>query len=123
MEIYFTPKLRKDYGKQWTDIQSITKQTGARIVSCVPDRISNEAQPSMYLGAENDDPSVAELQAAGTPVYRKDVLTQSILAGELVDEAEFALPLVEGGGSATRTSETSSGASAVKGKRGKGKRK
>lgn len=117
--IYFTPKLRKDYGKGWDDIQAITRQTGAKVVTCAPSKIPKNTQPAIYLGSENDDVHVVELQAEGKPVYRKDLLTHSIIAGQLVDEGDFALPLSGNPGSPSSTASSK----ATKGKKAKTKKK
>ncbi|KAL1297258.1 hypothetical protein AAFC00_004817 [Neodothiora populina] len=90
--MYFTPKLRKDYGKGWDDIQAIIKQTGATIVSCAPTRIPKNVEVDFYLASEKDDAHLVELQEKSICVYHKDILTQSILAGELFDEDPYELP-------------------------------
>lgn len=117
MNIYFTPKLRSDYKKGWDDIHKIVEQAGAaQILSSAPSKIPKGTEVMLYLGSEKSDSHVASLQAKGIEVFSKDIISQSILKGELVlDKEKYGL----GESSNTPTSSAASVSTAGSSKVGK----
>lgn len=138
MNIYFTPKLRSDYKKGWDDIHKIVEQAGAaQVLSSAPSKIPKGTEITLYLGSEKNDSHVASLQAKGIDVFSKDIISQSIVKGELVlDKEKYGLGELSNtptSSAASASTTTSSGSkagkagktSAIKAKtsRGKGKKK
>lgn len=93
--ILFTPVLKKELGKGFTELKEIAMHAGAKTVrAAMPQKTSKETTRTLVLTAEDDDVSV--LQESGWKCYGKDILTLSVLRGVLDPESdEFLLSVSE----------------------------
>lgn len=94
--VYFTKKLKMDYGAYWPDIEALVKEAGAKLVdSGSADNGEKTARmgDAIFFGSDRDDKDVAELMSKHKQVvYHKDMLAQSVLRGELeLESDEFRL--------------------------------
>ena len=89
--ILFTPTLKKELGKGFTDLKEIAMHAGAKTVRAViPRKTPDEMAKTLLLAAEDDDVSI--FQENGWKCYRKDILTLSVLRSALDSESdEFLL--------------------------------
>ena len=112
--LWFTRKLVKEYGAGWSSINDLGKDAGARNVyggKAHDGEMRDREKNVIFFGSE-DDVDVRELMKEhGKVVYHKDMLSQSILRGELdLESDEFRLdapatPVKKGrGGKAKRQS-------------------
>lgn len=83
--IYFTPSLKSTYS-DFTEIDQVCKAVGAKVTKKISDH------RVIVLGKDKGDKEVETLLQEGTTCYTKDLLTMSILRGELVlDSDEFRI--------------------------------
>lgn len=91
--LFITDKLKAFYHHGFADIEQMATEAGAtRIMSGSASKVNGKSDPSMILlGNETDDKDALSLvQEHGLKVYTKDLLTQSIIRGELLcDDDEF----------------------------------
>lgn len=114
MTIYFTPRLKEVYHSGWDDIRAFTEQAGAKVLSCAPSSLPKSAKIDLYLGSEKDDKHAVKLQEQGVRLFRKDIIANSIVAGELIlDEKQFGLEAV------STAPASSSGSGKAKGRKGR----
>ncbi|KAK5112085.1 hypothetical protein LTR85_011666 [Meristemomyces frigidus] len=97
--VYFTKKLAVDYGTTgWSSIKALANDAGARLVesgSAANGEKTARIGPTIFFGSDGPDDDRTALLAAQTVVYHKEMLTQSILRGEVdleSDEFMFELP-------------------------------
>ncbi|THY88336.1 hypothetical protein D6C92_07676 [Aureobasidium pullulans] len=94
--IYVSPTQRTAYKKSWDDVMAIVRQAGGTDPQTGPlAKLDNTDTITLYIGADQDDDVVAELQEMGETVYKKDILGASIVAGELQLDESLELPAVE----------------------------
>lgn len=128
LTVYFTPKLRKDYGVAWDAVYGIAKQAGANVINCPPSKIPEDVQIDLYLASEEGDTAhVAALQKEARSVYNKNHLSHSIVAGKHVPNEDFAITVSEADTTGTAESVGSGkvlkGGKAVKGRKAMSKKK
>jgi hypothetical protein len=93
--LFITKALEKTYGQGFADIKELATTVGSHSVEFGSSLKANSMHMSnsttIFLGDDGDDPDALKLmQEDGRTVYRKNLLTQSIIRGELlIDEEEF----------------------------------
>lgn len=83
--IYFTPTLRKTY-TNFREIERVCQTAGAEVTTT---KRHSKNNTTIVLAAEEDDSDAARMIEEGETCYHKDLVTTSILRGELdleVDE-------------------------------------
>jgi hypothetical protein len=96
--LFFTKKLAEEYSQSWQAIQTLAKQAGAISVTSGPADKGNNAKAAdetIFFGSTKSDPDVAKLvNDYERTVYSKDLVSQSILDGELdLDSDEHIIKL------------------------------
>ncbi|KAK3114476.1 hypothetical protein LTR53_007163 [Teratosphaeriaceae sp. CCFEE 6253] len=97
MSVYFTRQLVADYGKEgWENVKQLVKEAGASSVdkgSAFNGENVAKGGQTVFVGSADGDADVAELRDEhGFTVYGKEMLTRSILHGELdLESGEFVL--------------------------------
>ncbi|KAK4546808.1 hypothetical protein LTR36_001540 [Oleoguttula mirabilis] len=96
--VYFTKQLVREYGDGWANVQALATESGARLVESWSSTNTNRAKTAglenaVFFGSHETDKDVKALVAEhGKMVYRKELLTQSVLRGELdLESEEFRL--------------------------------
>ncbi|KAK4556913.1 hypothetical protein LTR86_005894 [Recurvomyces mirabilis] len=97
LTIFFTTQLALEYGKGWKDVQALVQEAGASLVekgsAAKGDECSRSVKAIVFIGSEEDDPDVKKLiDGFGLVVYHKDLITESVLSGEVdLDGTGFML--------------------------------
>jgi hypothetical protein len=91
--LYFTSSLVKHYGEDgWKNIEALAREAGASYVERgTPGKVSDVKGRAnvIFFGNEKGDPEMMQLiNVYGHTVYHKDMLTRSIITGELAVEGE-----------------------------------
>lgn len=87
--IYFTPSLKKSY-TNFREINRVCQTVGAKVVA----KYTSKNEKMIVLATEEEDPDAETLIQDGETCYRKDLLTTSILRGNLdLDSDEFKITL------------------------------
>jgi len=81
--VYFTPAVKKSYGESFSDICTIVRAAGATGAGSEPSRNFKEELEVIALGLADGDNDVPVLQGKNITVYKKDLISSSILEGEL----------------------------------------
>lgn len=82
--LFFTDALVKHYKAKWRHVKALVKETGAtRVVTGVPTYLSKLRANWICFGRNTDDPTALALLERDHDVFHKDMLTQSILGGEV----------------------------------------
>lgn len=91
--IIFTPSSKKELGKSGFDeLKEIVKYAGAKSVSSALPKKSPEGTPSTIVIATHDNTEIAELQKLGWRAYVKDIISLSVLRGNLdLESDEFLI--------------------------------
>ena len=91
--IIFTPSLKKELGRSGFDeLKEIVKCAGARNVSSALPKKNPEETPSTIVIATDDSTEMGGLQKLGWRVYLKDIISLSILRGNLdLESDEFLI--------------------------------
>lgn len=89
--LFVTPALAKAYGSGFAHIKELAAAVGAHRVESGPAHkatlLSHSA--TIFLGLDGDDPDAQRLKEEdGRTVYQKDLLTQSIIRGELLTDGD-----------------------------------
>jgi hypothetical protein len=93
--LFITSALEKAYGQKFADVKELATAVGSHRVDSGTAKKANSLglsdSTTIFLAVNGDDPDAQKLaQEGGRIVYQKDLLTQSILRGELLtDSAEF----------------------------------
>jgi hypothetical protein len=91
--LFITSALEKRYGDGFAHIKELATTLGAHRVEVGPAKKTNGMSDTatIFLGLDGDDPDAKTLaEEDGRTVYQKNLLTQSILQGELLlDHDEF----------------------------------
>jgi hypothetical protein len=91
--LYFTPALKKTY-TNFREMEKACQTLGAKLV---PKRTSKNDR-IIVLAAEEGDPEAEKMIEDGEPCYHKDLLTTSILRGNLdLDSDEFKIKAKQAG--------------------------
>ncbi|KAK8154533.1 hypothetical protein IWX90DRAFT_489446 [Phyllosticta citrichinensis] len=85
LDIFVTPKLKKDYGAAYKDIEKLLKETGASTVVSKQARSQDPSSTTVVIGSENDDADVAKLSDSGDEwsCFSKELIPMTILRGKL----------------------------------------
>ena len=91
--IIFTPSSKKELGKNGFDeLKEIVKFAGAKSVSSTLPKKSPEETPSTIVIGTHDNTEKAELQNLGWTAYIKDIISLSVLRGNLdLESDEFLI--------------------------------
>ncbi|KAK3673449.1 hypothetical protein LTR78_006683 [Recurvomyces mirabilis] len=95
--IFFTTQLTREYGKGWKDVQALVQEAGASLVekgsATKGEERSKSVKAIVFIGSEENDPDVTRLiDGFGFVVYHKDLITESVLAGDVdLEDTEFVL--------------------------------
>lgn len=91
--IIFTPSLKKELGKSgFAELKEIVKCAGAKSVSSALPKKNPEGTPSTIVIATDDTTEMGELQKLGWRAYVKDIISLSILRGNLdLESDEFLI--------------------------------
>ena len=91
--IIFTPSLKKELGRSGFDeLKEIVKCAGAKNVSSTLPKKNPEGTPSTIVIATDDTTEMRELQKLGWKAYLKDIISLSILRGNLdLESDEFLI--------------------------------
>ena len=91
--IIFTPSSKKELGKSGFDeLKEIVKCAGAKSVSSALPKKNPEGTPSTIVIATDDTTEIGELHKLGWRIYVKDIISLSILRGNLdLESDEFLI--------------------------------
>lgn len=90
--LYITPALKKEYGDGYQAIQQLAKVVGFTSVTSKPARGASIKDYTVVLAKETDDLDASTLLDLGYTCYCKDLLSFSILRGELdLEHDEFKI--------------------------------
>lgn len=85
--MYFTPDLQKSYS-DFSEIREVCKTVGAKVAS----KKTSKGEKFIVLAKEDKDKEVEKWIQDGVTCYTKDLLTNSILRGEVdLDSQEFVI--------------------------------
>jgi hypothetical protein len=91
--LFITSALEKTYGQKFADVKELATAVGSHRVDSGTAKkatglgLSDSA--TIFLAVDGDDPDAQKLvQEGGRTVYQKDLLTQSILRGELLTDSD-----------------------------------
>lgn len=102
MKMYFTVAARNAYGSEgWSNIDALARtvvRTACNLATqpraLHPADMSRGMDNTVFIGLNDNEDAVSLHNAHGKTVYHKDLLTQSVLRGELdLDSTEFKLEL------------------------------
>ncbi|KAJ4376216.1 hypothetical protein N0V83_001498 [Neocucurbitaria cava] len=111
--IHFTPELRKSYA-DFKEIEQVCETVGAKVATKKPSR----DEKLVVLAKGDKDKELAKLMQEGFTCYTKDLLTNSILRGQVdLDSDEFMI----NAGAAVSTATAADNANESKTKRGRKK--
>ncbi|KAI4204865.1 MAG: hypothetical protein LQ346_001530 [Caloplaca aetnensis] len=90
--INFTPEAKKELGKSWSELKDLCFAAGAHAVKAmVPKQGPKGAEPTVVIAASHE-PDQSTLEEMGWRVFNKDIVTFSILRGEIdADSDEFLM--------------------------------
>ena len=95
--VYFTQALKKYYKTVFTDMKSVLMHAGATEVGSKPAREIKNDTAAIVLGLETQDNDASALLRAGIKVYKKDLISASILQAQLLtDEQDLLLNAGDG---------------------------
>ncbi|KAL8902372.1 MAG: hypothetical protein Q9207_004756 [Kuettlingeria erythrocarpa] len=81
--INFTPEAKKELGKSWSELKDLCFAAGAHAVKAmVPKQGPKDAEPTVVIAASHE-PDQSTLEEIGWRVFNKDIITFSILRGEI----------------------------------------
>nr|OQO29493.1 hypothetical protein B0A51_03021 [Rachicladosporium sp. CCFEE 5018] len=92
--IYLTQPLHKQYGESgFASVRAMLVEAGAtRVESGTPRKGLDRKGNVVFIGCEGKDQDVTELRNGGKDVFKRDLLSQSIIRGELLlDGDEFKI--------------------------------
>ncbi|KAK6433031.1 hypothetical protein LTR95_010794 [Oleoguttula sp. CCFEE 5521] len=92
--IYLTQPLHKQYGESgFASVRALLTEAGAtRVETGTPRKGLDRKGNVVFIGCEGKDQDVSELMHGGKHVFKKDLLSQSIVRGELLlDGDEFKI--------------------------------
>jgi len=88
-----TPALKKSYGKMWEDIQVLADVIGFESVTSTSARNANLSRDTIVIGKETEDLDLISLIEEDVTCYSKDLLSSSILKGNLDRNDEFIVKI------------------------------
>ncbi|KAI4137613.1 MAG: hypothetical protein L6R39_007189 [Caloplaca ligustica] len=97
--INFTPSVKKELGKSWSELKEVCLFAGATVQAMIPRKGPGESDSTVVIAAPHE-PDQSNLEERGWKLFSKDIITFSVLRGELdADSDEFAMkPTKKGGG-------------------------
>ncbi|KAI4118499.1 MAG: hypothetical protein LQ338_007396 [Usnochroma carphineum] len=98
--INFTPSVKKELGKSWSELKEVCLAAGADAVQAmIPRKSPEESSPTVVI-ATSHEPDESTLEERGWRLFSKDIITFSVLRGGLdADSDEFLMkPTKKGGG-------------------------
>lgn len=88
-----TPALKKSYGKMWEDIQVLADVIGFESVTSTSARNANLSRDTIVIGKETEDLDLISLIEEDVTCYSKDLLSSSILRGDLKGIDDFIVKI------------------------------
>lgn len=91
--INFTPNLKKELNKNWSELKDICLAAGADAVQAmIPRKTPRELGSTVVVVAAANDPDEAALEERGWKMFSKEIITYSVLRGKLdADSDEFLM--------------------------------
>ncbi|KAI9718867.1 MAG: hypothetical protein M1828_006556 [Chrysothrix sp. TS-e1954] len=87
--LFITPALKREYAREYANVPSLASLLSVRAVICKPLRSIDPAPTDVILGSQKEtDPDAIGLMERGLAVFTKQMLSMSILRGELDIESE-----------------------------------
>lgn len=88
--LFFTSALKSSYGDDsFANVEQLATEAGAtNVESGTAKKAVGKSASTIFLGLEGDDKDALVLTEEGRTVYQKDLLTQSIIRGELLTDGE-----------------------------------
>ncbi|KAL8717034.1 MAG: hypothetical protein Q9225_005689 [Loekoesia sp. 1 TL-2023] len=81
--INFTPSIKKELGKSWSELKEVCLAAGAAAVQAMIPRKSPAESGATVLIAASHEPDLSTLEERGWRVFTKDIITYSVLRGEV----------------------------------------
>ena len=95
--VYFTPGLKKELGRSWSELKEVSLAAGATVPATVPRESPPDPDLTIVVAASND-PDIETLNERGWKVFTKDIITYSALRGAIdTSSDEFLLPSTKKG--------------------------
>lgn len=94
--INFTPSAKKELGKSWSELKDICIVAGATVHALIPSKPPEESDSTIVIVASHE-PDESTLEELGWKLFSKDIITFSVLRGELDAESDEFL-IKKGGG-------------------------
>ncbi|KAL9599600.1 MAG: hypothetical protein Q9219_003756 [cf. Caloplaca sp. 3 TL-2023] len=97
--INFTPSIKKELGKSWSELKEVCLSAGATAVQAmIPRHPPSESEPTVVIAASSE-PDLSTLEEQGWRVFVKDIITYSVLRGEVdISSDEFLMRSKKKGG-------------------------
>ncbi|KAL8942579.1 MAG: hypothetical protein Q9216_001561 [Gyalolechia sp. 2 TL-2023] len=90
--ISFTPSIKKELGKSWTELKEVCLAAGAAVQAVIPRKSPAETDSTVVVAASYE-PDLSTLEERGWKVFTKDIITYSVLRGRIdTSSDEFLMP-------------------------------
>ena len=86
--VNFTPSAKKELGKSWTELKDICLTAGATAVQAMIPRKSAEELPFTIVVIASKEPDAETIQQRGFRTFSKDLITGSVLRGEIDESSD-----------------------------------
>ncbi|KAL9024497.1 MAG: hypothetical protein Q9196_006473 [Gyalolechia fulgens] len=80
--INFTPSIKKELGKSWSELKEVCLAAGAAVQAMIPRKSSAETESTVVIAA-SQEPDLSTLEERGWKVFTKDIITYSVLRGSI----------------------------------------
>ncbi|KAL9012084.1 MAG: hypothetical protein Q9173_003128 [Seirophora scorigena] len=101
--INFTPSLKRELGKSWSELKDVCLAAGADAVQAMIPKKTPKDLGSTVVVAATHDPDEMALEERGWKMFHKEIITYSVLRGELdADSDEFLMKITKKGGAKGR---------------------
>ncbi|KAI4187371.1 MAG: hypothetical protein LQ348_004097 [Seirophora lacunosa] len=101
--INFTPSLKRELGKSWSELKDVCLAAGVDAVQAMIPKKTPKELGSTVVVAATHDPDETALEERGWKMFHKEIITYSVLRGELdADSDEFLMKITKKGGAKGR---------------------
>ncbi|KAL9005601.1 MAG: hypothetical protein Q9188_001649 [Gyalolechia gomerana] len=80
--INFTPSIKKELGKSWSELKEVCLAAGAAVQAMIPRKSPAETDSTVVIAASHE-PDLSTLEERGWKVFTKDIITYSVLRGDI----------------------------------------